>query len=385
MRRKHHEEHMNHEAWAIPYADLMTLLLAFFVVMYAVSVVNEGKYRVMSESIVEAFNGSSHVIAPMPSTKVRPHNIQPAIAAPAGQPGSSIVPIAVPIPPHPVPMHGEGRGAHAGFKQATAQENLKDIAEQVQKALQPLIDKQQVVLRRTEDWLEIEIRTDILFPSGVAELAPSASAILRSLSGILAPFANPLRVEGYTDDVPIRTMLYPSNWELSAARAATVARLFSEHGVNPDRLGIIGWGEVRPAADNSTPEGRNLNRRVLVVVLSDHNAPSRFYTDSPKLEAAHADEPSVVMAASAIPGELPTARVTAASDAAADGEVPAAQAAGPTLRQVVVATAVETPSAGGAADTVVPAPTAAGVRVPTASAAPMGGAPRRNPPAAPLH
>ncbi|EIL92368.1 flagellar motor protein MotD [Rhodanobacter fulvus Jip2] len=377
---------MNHEAWAIPYADLMTLLLAFFVVMYAVSVVNEGKYRVMSESIVEAFNGSSHVIAPMPSTKVRPHNIQPAIAAPAGQPGSSIVPIAVPIPPHPVPMHGEGRGAHAGFKKATAQENLKDIAEQVQKALQPLIDKQQVVLRRTDDWLEIEIRTDILFPSGVAELAPSASAILRSLSGILAPFANPLRVEGYTDDVPIRTMLYPSNWELSAARAATVARLFSEHGVNPDRLGIIGWGEVRPAADNSTPEGRNLNRRVLVVVLSDRNAPSRFYTDSSSPEAAHVDEPSVVLAPSAIPGELPTARVTAANDTTpADGEVPAAQAAGPTLRQVVVSTAVEIPSAGGAADTAVPVPTAAGVRVPTASAAPMGGAPRRNPPAAPLH
>src|SRR6185312_13866268 len=168
MRRKHHDEHVNHEAWAIPYADLMTLLLAFFVVMYAVSVVNECKLQVMSESIVEAFNGSSHVIAPMPSTKVRPHNIQPAIAAPAGQPGSSIVPIAVPIPPHPVPMHGEGRGAHAGFKYATPQENLKDIANQVQKALKPLIDKQQVVVRRTPDWLEIEIRTDILFPSGVA-------------------------------------------------------------------------------------------------------------------------------------------------------------------------------------------------------------------------
>ena len=273
MRRKHHEEHVNHEAWAIPYADLMTLLLAFFVVMYAVSVVNEGKFRVMSESIVEAFNGSSHVIAPMPPTKVRPHNITPAIAAPAGQPGSSIVPIAVPIPPHPVPMRG-GDGREAGHR-STQQENLKNIESQVRKALQPLIDKQQVVVRRTTDWLEIEIRTDILFPSGVAQLAAPANVVLRNLASILAPFANPLRVEGYTDDVPINTLIYPSNWELSAARAATVARLFSEHGVNADRLGIIGWGEMRPVADNASVEGRNRNRRVLVVVLSDRSAPSR--------------------------------------------------------------------------------------------------------------
>lgn len=305
MRKKHHEDHVNHEAWAIPYADLMTLLLAFFVVMYAVSVVNEGKFRVMSESIVEAFNGSSHVIAPMPATKVRPHNIQPVIAAPAGQPGSSIVPIAVPIPAHPVPMHGEGHGTQAGYKNSSPQQNLKLIESQVHKALQPLIDKQLVVLRSTDDWLEIEIRTDILFPSGVAQLAPQASEVLTSLSGILAPFVNPLRVEGYTDDVPINTMQYPSNWELSAARAATVARLFAEHGVAPDRLGIIGWGEVRPVADNATAAGRNLNRRVLVVVLSDRSAPTRFYTDPHPLDA----EPMVAQSPDTIPRQLPTARV----------------------------------------------------------------------------
>jgi chemotaxis protein MotB len=277
-------------------------------------------------------------------------------------------------------MHGEGRGAHAGFKYATPQENLKDIANQVQKALKPLIDKQQVVVRRTPDWLEIEIRTDILFPSGVADLAPPASAVLRSLSAILAPFANPLRVEGYTDDVPIKTMLYPSNWELSAARAATVARLFSEHGVNPDRLGIIGWGQVRPLADNTTVEGRNLNRRVLVVVLSDRSAPSRFYTDPHPLEEA----PLVAMSEAAIPRELPTARVTAADETPADGEVPAVPAAGPTLRQATDSTVAAAPSAGRATAPAEPSAQsvtipAAGVLVPTANAAPMGGAPRRNP------
>lgn len=277
MRKHRHEEHVNHEAWAIPYADLMTLLLAFFVVMYAVSVVNEGKFRVMSESLIEAFNGSSHAIAPLPPTQIRPHNISPSIAAPAGQPGSSIVPIAVPIPPHPVPKDG-GKGRDAGHP-STPQENLGRIEDQVRKSLQPLIDRNLVIVRLKQDWLEIEIRTDILFPSGVAQLSAPANAVLRDLATILARFPNPLRVEGFTDDVPINTPQYPSNWELSAARAASVARLFALSGVVADRLGIIGWGDVRPKADNATVEGRNQNRRVLVVVMSNRTAPNREQSD----------------------------------------------------------------------------------------------------------
>jgi chemotaxis protein MotB len=287
VKRKHHEDHINHEAWAIPYADLMTLLLAFFVVMYAVSVVNEGKYRVMSESIIEAFNGSSHVIAPMPAERVKPHNVDPAIATPPGQPGAATAPVAVPIPLRPAPLRAVAqRTPHETLRdvqaaqEAQRQANLTRIQNQVEKALQPLIDKQQVVVRRTPNWLEIEIRTDILFPSGVAQLSRQADAVLSSLAGILAPFGNPLRVEGYTDDKPINTAVYPSNWELSAARAASVARLFSENGVSPDRLGIIGWGQFRPAADNATAEGRNRNRRVLVVVLSDHATPMRYSGDA---------------------------------------------------------------------------------------------------------
>lgn len=312
-----HEDHLNHEAWAIPYADLMTLLLAFFVVMYAVSAVNEGKYRVMSQSMTEAFNGSSHVIAPMGKTHVSPHNIDPAVAAPAGQAGAALMPILVPIPARPAPMRvvdarkegskappqsgaprsvgepqdGKGQsavlvpGAVPAITAADHQQekNLGRIQEQVQGALQPLIDKKLVIVRRTANWLEIEIRTDILFPSGVAQLTRPADTVLNSLASILAPFSNPVRVEGYTDDLPINTAVYPSNWELSAARAASVARLFSDQGVSPNRIGIIGWGQFRPAADNRTVEGRNRNRRVLVVVLSDHATPTRYSSDSERV------------------------------------------------------------------------------------------------------
>jgi chemotaxis protein MotB len=313
MRRKRHEEHLNHEAWAIPYADLMTLLLAFFVVMYAVSVVNEGKYRVMSESIIEAFNGSSHVIAPMPPKNAKPHNVDPAMAAPQSHPGAAAAPVAVPIPLRPSAQRVVAmRTPDMTLRQA----NLTRIQNEVERALQPLIDRQQVVVRRTANWLEIEIRTDILFPSGVAQLSRPADAVLGNLAGILAPFGNPLRIEGYTDDKPIATTVYPSNWELSAARAASVARLFTEHGVDPTRLGIIGWGQFRPAADNATVEGRNRNRRVLVVVLSDHATPTRYSGD-----AEHVGQLADGGPAGDAPG--PAAAEPAGGDAAGSG--PAAQ------------------------------------------------------------
>ena len=337
MKRKRHEDHVNHEAWAIPYADLMTLLLAFFVVMYAVSVVNEGKYRVMSASIVEAFNGSSHVIAPMPAQKVAPRNLAPAIATPAAQPGAALAPIAVPLPLRPAARHTEAlRAPHETMRdvqdqqEALRQANLTRIQNEVEQALQPLIDKQQVAVRRTANWLEIEIRTDILFPSGVARLSHPADAVLGSLAGILVPFGNPLRIEGYTDDKPINTAVYPSNWELSAARAASVARLFAERGISPARLGIIGWGQFRPAADNATVEGRNRNRRVLVVVLSDQATPTRYSGDADRSgELADLAPRAAEAGASAAP-MLPAAALVPASGHPAPAP-PAAGVRQPTL------------------------------------------------------
>ncbi|MBQ4854364.1 flagellar motor protein MotD [Rhodanobacter sp. B2A1Ga4] len=329
MRRHKHEEHQNHEAWAIPYADLMTLLLAFFVVMYAVSVVNEGKFRVMSESLIEAFNGSSHAIAPLPPTRIRPHNIDPAIAAPAGQSGASVVPIAVPIPPHPIAMRG-GNGRDVAHRATSSQQNLGRIESEVRKALQPLIDRKLVNLRNKVDWLEIEIRTDILFPSGVAQLSTSAQGILHSLAGVLGEFTNPVRIEGFTDDMPINTALYPSNWELSAARAGSVARLFAVNGVAQDRLGIIGWGEMHPLADNTTAEGRNQNRRVLVVVMGNSSLPPREHSDADDLGqhagVAEASAPGVLPTVRAIVPLTPVPPGTGAADSA-PAAVPAAVAA----------------------------------------------------------
>ena len=264
--RRHvvHEEHINHEAWAIPYGDLITLLLAFFVVMYSISSVNEGKYRTVANSIQNAFNGTPKIIDPIQVGKEPSLSLKPSVLSTPQKPTSA--PIAPPMPapasepetapqPPPVPRDTE------------AEDRLAGIADKVEQAMAPLIDRQLMVVRRHRMNLEVEIRADVLFPSGVANLSPQALPPLRELAGILSGFVNPLRVEGHTDDVPIATAEFPSNWELSAARAASVARLLIDTGVDPHRLAILGRGEFSPEASNTTEEGRNKNRRVKLIVL----------------------------------------------------------------------------------------------------------------------
>jgi chemotaxis protein MotB len=289
VKRRHQEEHINHERWAIPYGDLITLLLALFVVMYAVSAVNETKFRVMAQSLNEAFNGTGKVIEPMretqPATDVpSPDQSRTPTAAPIARIPVPLPPRMLPLPGHegaaPTPEKGAARAA------ANGDANLQAMAARVKLALQPLIDRNLVIIRQADDWLEIEIRTDILFPSGIARLSTPAEEVLRSVASILAPFPNPMRIEGYTDTVPISTPAFPSNWELSAARAASVARLLTDAGVDPHRVGIVGWGEYRPSADNASIDGRNRNRRVLIVVMGDKKTPARVASDADKIIGA---------------------------------------------------------------------------------------------------
>lgn len=273
-RRRMPEEHVNHERWAIPYGDLITLLLAFFVVMYSMSQVNEGKYRVLAQSIAHAFSGAPKTIRPIqvgaqptqsPLVSVIA-SLQPA--APEGAPLPRLL-IAhdAPRADPTVPLEAEHATTPA----------LGRVADDVETALAPLIRNGTVSVRRRPGWIEVAINTDILFPSGVAALSPQATPVLERIAAILAPLPNAIRIEGYTDDVPIHTAAFPSNWELSAARAASVARLFAEHSVDPRRLGVIGWSQYRPAADNATVQGRNRNRRVQIVVLGGDALPQRFY------------------------------------------------------------------------------------------------------------
>lgn len=287
-RRKHkHEDHINHEAWAIPYGDLITLLLAFFVVMYAISSVNAGKFRVLSDSLNAAFRGSPTTFEPLQigeKTRGTGADMDMSIMQPSqisGRPRSMIEAVRVDG------MQGKGAGAkplpgagETGHAQPVPVESnpvaaqLARVADELQTALQTLVDADLVAVRRHQFWLEVEVRSDILFPSGVANLSDEAYPALDALAATLVKYPNPLRVEGHTDDRPINTRFYPSNWELSAARAASVVHRFQKGGIAASRLSVIGFGEFRPAQPNDTPAGRNANRRVIVVILSGDGAPT---------------------------------------------------------------------------------------------------------------
>jgi chemotaxis protein MotB len=274
-RRKKHEEHGNHEAWAIPYGDLMTLLLAFFVVMYAISSVNAGKYRVLSDSLFAAFRGAPRSMQPIQigekqvgtGADMNSTIVQQAVLEGKAQSRLAPVPVAVGL----TKSGAAGNSPIAGTlppQAAAAAAALTRVADEVARAMDQLVRKDMVTVRRSDFWIEVEMRTDILFPSGSARLAGDAENIIERLGGVLAPFPNPIRVEGHTDNKPIKTAVFYSNWELSAARAGSVVRVLSTHGVAPERLAVIGYGEQRPLKANDTADGRNANRRVVVVILS---------------------------------------------------------------------------------------------------------------------
>ncbi|MBN1237576.1 MAG: flagellar motor protein MotD [Gammaproteobacteria bacterium] len=267
-RRREPEHEGNHEAWAIPYGDLVTLLLAFFVVMYAISSVNEGKYRILSDSLVAAFRAAPKSLEPVQVGDLSRsrHEVQT-------RPSRTLVPLETDQPslamlertPELDKLQRFGLSLEE-LEQAAAL--IEEINEAIVEAIEELVDEELVRVRRDRFWLEIEINTSVLFASGSAEIATGALPIVDRLGGILSGTPTRIYVEGHSDELPIATPAFPSNWELSAARAASVVRMFAAEGVEPQRMAVVGFGEFQPVADNDTPEGRRFNRRVVIVVMA---------------------------------------------------------------------------------------------------------------------
>ncbi|MGD8483760.1 MAG: flagellar motor protein MotD [Thioalkalispiraceae bacterium] len=247
-RRRLQDEHENTERWLVSYADFITLLFAFFVVMYSMSSVNEGKYRVLSDTMVDAFK--------TPPKSTEPIQIGEPVKSIKPEDGRIDKPQVIKLQPR-----------HAAPDTA-----MQRIASDIKRAMQPLIDQGLIEVTQDKLWVTVEMNTSILFTSGSAALEDEAYPVLRDLSTVLAKLPNHVDVEGYTDNLPINNEIFRSNWELSAARAASVVHLFTRNDIDPERLAAIGYGEYRPVADNATSEGRRKNRRVAVVILADKNA-----------------------------------------------------------------------------------------------------------------
>jgi chemotaxis protein MotB len=239
----------NHERWLISYADFITLLFAFFVVMFASSQVDKGRAQQVSESVKRALEGEK---------------LSSLIAAVLG--GS-----AENVGKGSAMMRGPG-GAH----KVTEEKKDPKVAELAPSMkvltaeLKADIDAGRIQVNMEPRGLVVSFKQAALFPSGEDEVSPAAYPGLEKVATAIAKLSNPVRLEGHTDSVPIKTARFRSNWELSAARAIAIMELLSTRfGLPPQRLSIAGYAETAPVASNDTEEGRARNRRVDVVILND--------------------------------------------------------------------------------------------------------------------
>lgn len=259
---------INHERWLVSYADFITLLFAFFVVMYSVSQINEAKFRVLSDTLVDVFQEPQKSLEPI---QVGEQTLATATTPIAGEDQIDIK--------QTQPGDGNGSGAFSkeselpsgnaevtsgAIADSAADENFNDIEQALENRFANLLSDEVMSIDETEYWLDIDLNTNTLFGPASAEPSFAAETIFDQLAKILQPYENSIEVAGYTDNQPINTPAYPSNWELSSARASVVVQIMAQGGVSSSRMAAMGYGQYKPIASNDNAEGRAKNRRVVV-------------------------------------------------------------------------------------------------------------------------
>jgi chemotaxis protein MotB len=249
-------EHENEERWLLTYADMITLLMALFMVLFSITSVNKAKLQVLSKSLQDAFSGQ---VLPG-GTSLRDTGADPKSTEP---------PAAEPPIPAITAVVGQNAASSSAAKAAKEQDDFRKLKRQIDEYARThgLQSKVQTVI--AQRGLVIRLLTDqVLFDSGAAELKPQAAPVLAQVALLLRKEAvHKVMVEGHTDPVPIRGSVFPTNWELSTARASRVVRALIAGGVNESRLSAAGYAALHPIAPNDTAAGRSRNRRVEIVLL----------------------------------------------------------------------------------------------------------------------
>jgi chemotaxis protein MotB len=254
-RRRKEPEHENHERWMVSYADFVTLLFAFFVVLYASAQVDTKKMAQVAAAIAGGFQELGVFTGNTRGPAVQ-------LAGVAGNkvmvvPGSSI--------------GGTAGKQNSGDANSGGLVNVAKLKKELEDALAPELKNNEVQLRMTPDGLVLSLKEMGFFNSGEATLLPGAETTLARIAGILGSKGYEIRVEGHTDNIPIHSSRFRSNWELSTARATEVVSILIErYQFDPQRVAVAGYSEYRPIANNSTEDGRKVNRRVDLVVVAKH-------------------------------------------------------------------------------------------------------------------
>ncbi len=264
-----HEEHVNHEAWVIPYADLLTLLMAMFIALFAISNVDQGKFQALARGFSNALGGGKLDSGIGGAGKAT----SPVVGAGNGNgpfSGGTIMTTSSNAQVSSETLqHILSNLAAQGAAKAQAHQTLQDLQSEITKAVKSLGLGGKVQTRVLNNGLEVTLLTDhVLFDSGQSDLKPGGTDLLKVIGAVLATVDNPIQITGYTDSVPINTARFHDNYELSGDRAVAVLQYFITQGINPDQLTAAGRGPLDPVASNGTPQGRALNRRVEIVVES---------------------------------------------------------------------------------------------------------------------
>lgn len=266
VRRRREEIHVNHERWLISYADFITLLFAFFVVMYSISQVSDSKYRVLSDTFNEAFNQPINTQA---SAEQQTNPVQSKdVIVPADMGKTAVESVAHDEQTSTISDHSTNTVFPVPEQEEPVKtsDELTQISDLVTEKFTQLINDQMIQVSSNELWLQIELKDSILFSSGSADTSEQAQKIFDEIASILKNYSNPVQVEGFTDNIPIKSVKYPTNWELSTARASAIVKYLASRGVAPERLSAVGYGEYQPVTTNDTDQGRAQNRRVAIMI-----------------------------------------------------------------------------------------------------------------------
>lgn len=259
-RRKRTHPHANHERWLVSYADFITLLFAFFVVLYSSAQVDHRKVGRLAMAIQVAFQELG--VFPASTTQIPLNPDEP-------MPFSTVQ--AIENAKHNADLVRISSSPNDPLDAAAEETNLSTLQAELQQALQREINLHTVALHRESEGLVISLREFGFFDSGSAALKTSAQPALDRIASLLAVRSCHIRIEGHTDNVPIHNSQLASNWELSTARATELVRLLIQrYRFSPERLSAAGYAEYHPIASNDTPQGRAQNRRVDLVILSEH-------------------------------------------------------------------------------------------------------------------
>ena len=277
--RRHKVEHDDVHRWLVSYADYMTLLFALFVVLYAMAMVNEEPFETVTESIGRIFQ------ADQTETKNKGHG-DDILLVNSSKTNKRLYGNGIKDDAGPELTDGEPVLSNVSDSEVGTQ--LTSLEEELNTALYELVESGYAQLQIDGDWLEIELNSGLLFPSGSSSPTNSATAILSVINQVLAEVTNFIRVRGYTDNQPIDNEIFSSNWELSVYRATSILRLMEQLSINPQRMAIEGYGQYYPSADNLTEEGRAQNRKV-VIAISKYGLDKESLLSSPTININDVD------------------------------------------------------------------------------------------------